>query len=245
MKMESDIKVQCNEHGESNAAYVCRHLLDGLGIGFNVGIDPDHPDATCPDAWCDDCELRLNDAGEWTEELLKQADIQLVCVHCYSIIRAKNWNQNDAAFEKLLEESIEYLDGKQATITQEFRIDQHERWDWNQDTAQLVFSNDGKPALICDVVFVGSISTRSETWLWSWANDSNVEGVKKRMREVRAYGEEHRFNKLAGAYWPAQPVDGWQMTSIAARLLNAIGAYRTPSDSGFTYMVITRAGWAQ
>jgi len=94
-------------------------------------------------------------------------------------------------------------------------------------------------------VFVGSISTTGDTWLWSWANDSLAEGVKARMREVRSYGEEHRFQKLAGAFWPGQAEDGWQMTSIAARLLDAIGAYRTPDESGLVYMVIMRAGWAQ
>ena len=36
-----------------------------------------------------------------------------------------------------------------------------------------------------------------------------------------------------------------RLAIFAARLLNAIGAYRTPDENGFVYMVITRAGWAQ
>ena len=243
--MESDIKIQCDTHGESSGAFVCRHLLEGYGLGFNFGVDPENPDAMCPEAWCDDCDARLAEAGEWTEPVYEHADIKMVCTSCYSNIRAKNWVQDDAAFEELLNESIDYLNGKQSAIIQEFKLDKHARWDWHQDSAQLVFSNDGKPTLICDVVFVGSISTTGKTWLWSWANESLAEGVKARMREVRAFGEEQRFNKLAGAFWPAKAEDGWQMTSIAARLLNAVGAYRTPDENGFVYMVITRAGWAQ
>jgi len=237
--------IRCETHGESDAAYVCKHLVEGSGRGFSFGVNPERPDATCPDAWCDACEARFAEIGEWTDELFAEAAFKTVCEFCYSSIREKNWIQDEEAFEELLHESIDYLNEKQDAIVEEFKLDKHARFDWHQDTGQLVFSSDGKPAVICDVVFVGSVSTRSDTWLWSWANDSLVEGVKARMREVRSHGEEQFFEKLAGAFWPAKPDDGWHMTSIAARLLNAIGAYRTPDDDGFLYMIITRASWAQ
>ncbi|HEY6124123.1 MAG TPA: hypothetical protein VIV63_05700 [Steroidobacteraceae bacterium] len=243
--MDSDIKVQCDTHGETSAAFVCQHLLDGTELGFNVGVDPETPDEICPDAWCDGCEGRFAEVGEWTDELYAQADIKLVCTSCYSDIRERNWIQDDEAFDDLLQESIDHLNAKQDTLIPEFKLDKHARWDWHQETAQLVFSNDGKPAVICDIIFVGSISRTGDTWLWSWANESLDEIVKTRMREVRAYGEEQRFEKLAGAFWSGTPEDGWHMTAIAAQLLNAIGAYRTPDEKGFTYLVITRAAWAQ
>jgi hypothetical protein len=243
--MESDIKITCATHGETHGAFVCRHLLEGSKRGFHWGVDAENPDAMCPDAWCDECEAALDEAGEWTDELAERAAIKLVCTACYSNIRERNWIEDEEAFEQLRRDSIAYLNSMQAALIEEFRIDQHPRWDWHQDSAQLVFSNDGKPVLICDVIFVGSISTTGKTWLWSWANESLVEGVKSRMREVRTYGEEKRFEKLAGAYRTAAPQDGWEMTSIAARLLNAIGAYRTPDENGFVYMIIMRADWAQ
>jgi hypothetical protein len=34
------------------------------------------------------------------------------------------------------------------------------------------------------------------------------------------------------------------MTSVLAKALNAIGAYRTADENGFTYMVVTKAKWA-
>lgn len=243
--MESDIKIKCSTHGESRPAYVCQHLNEGSGLGFQFGVNPEKPDAMCPDAWCDQCEARFLEVGDWTDELFAEAGFKVVCTTCYSQIRARNWIEDREAYDDLLHESIDYLNHKQDALVQEFKLDQHARFDWHQESGQLVFSNDGKPAVICDVVFVGSISTRGDTWLWSWANDSLVEGVKARMREVRTHGEEHRFSKLAGAFWPAKAEEGWEMTSIAARLLEAIGGYRSPDDDGFLYMVITRANWAQ
>jgi hypothetical protein len=35
------------------------------------------------------------------------------------------------------------------------------------------------------------------------------------------------------------------MTAIAAKFLGAIGAYRSPSERGFTFMAITSARWVQ
>src|SRR5712675_1358664 len=72
-----------------------------------------------------------------------------------------------------------------------------------------VFSDGGKPRVVADIVFVGSVSTRSNTWLWSWANDSYLENVKSRMREVRQYGAKHRLLQLAAAHWSATEQDGW------------------------------------
>jgi hypothetical protein len=35
------------------------------------------------------------------------------------------------------------------------------------------------------------------------------------------------------------------MTSISAYVLQARGAYRTPRDGGFTYMIFTAVRWAE
>jgi hypothetical protein len=243
--MESDIKISCATHGDSDGALVCQHLASGEQRGFHWAHDEDHPDAWCPDAWCDECEAALNGAGEWTQQLVERADLRLVCSCCYSTIRKKNWIQDDAAYQQLLDESCAWLHQRQEVFARRFRIGDHERWDYDQDTAQLVFSNEGLPGVICDVVFVGSFSTHGNTWLWAWANETNAERVKARMREVRAHGEKNGYESTAGAFWPAHEADGWQMTSIAAFLLDAIGAYRVPNENGYLFMVITKASWAQ
>ncbi len=50
-------KVECGEHGQRDAAFVCQHLTVGAEkLGFNLGYDPDAPDVHYPDAWCDECE---------------------------------------------------------------------------------------------------------------------------------------------------------------------------------------------
>jgi hypothetical protein len=95
-----------------------------------------------------------------------------------------------------------------------------------------------------DIQFVGSISTVSDTWLWSWANDSVDPELAASMVTVRDYGNEHGFSQLTVKKWHAHEVDGWEMTAIAALLLKARGAYRSPAEDGFTFMVMTDVRWA-
>jgi hypothetical protein len=224
---------------------VCCHLCTGERLGFNYSAERDEEQLTCPDAWCDGCHAALMAAEEWTEEMLARANFRGVCQRCYGLIRAKNWQQDESAWQSLVASSVGYLSDQQEVLTRDFKLGEHERWDWDQERAELSFSNDGKAAVICEIAMVGSISAQNGTWLWSWANESILEPVKAPMRDLLEFGEERGLERLAGAYWDGVEQDGWEMTAIAAKFLGALGAYRTPDDGGFTFMVITRARWVQ
>jgi hypothetical protein len=69
--------------------------------------------------------------------------------------------------------------------------------------------------------------------------------AQARVREVRAYGEKHGFQRLAGALWSADETDGWEVTAITAYLLKGLGAYRAPGEKSNLFMVILNATRAQ
>jgi hypothetical protein len=241
-----DERVDCAEHGKGDATYVCRHLLLGQGVGFHQGLNPEEPDVLFPDAWCDACEAVRAEEGDWNERSEAVAGISLLCSACYLRTRLLNWpRETHTESARLIERSVLYLDDQQDRLRSRYRLNDHARYDWNQDSGQLVFSNSGVPAVVADIQFVGSVSTRSHTWMWSWANESYLEAVRSQVRQVRAYGDEHRLLKLACAYWSAQEEDGWQMAAVTAFLLQAKGAYRSPSEHGFTFMIMTDVRWAQ
>jgi hypothetical protein len=141
--------------------------------------------------------------------------------------------------ETLIDESNEYLIARNERMKSEFGISEYPRYDWDQWRGELVFSRDGIPGVVGRIQFVGSVSTRSNTWLWAWANSSYVEPVRQASLRVREYGERAGVPKFTEAKWPAEEVDGWEMTAVTARFVGAKGGYRTPGDEGFTYMVLT------
>jgi hypothetical protein len=233
--------IGCAEHGEAYATWVCSHLAaDPVQEWFS-----DYPseDTPWPDSWCSQCNLEFRKEGEWNEKNEDSLAIKLACNHCYEDARSRSVDRlkGEALGEwnSLLAECCHFLQERQARITEEYEIGNHKRWDWDQDRGELIFSNDGVPAVIASIEFVGSISTISNTWLWSWANFSLTEKVRTRMKEVRSFGELHHYPRLTNPKWSAEELDGWEMTSIAAYVLDARGAYRTPDENGFTFLAIT------
>ena len=142
-------------------------------------------------------------------------------------------------FDEFEHESAEYLKTQIDILYNEYQLGTYERWDYSQETGEFIFSHDGVPKVVAAFQVVGSISSVSKTWLWSWANPSIVEQVKKDMEVVRQFGEEQGLKELTDAKWPAEEVDGWAMTNVSARLLNAKGAYRCPDESGFLFVIFT------
>ena len=146
-------------------------------------------------------------------------------------------------YRTVVTDAHEYMTLCQDRLRKEFKLDEWPRYDWDQDTATLIFSDQAGPRVVATIEFVGSISTNSNTWLWAWANDSLDERVKGSIAKVREFGIERGLEQLTESLWEADEIDGWEMTSIAGRVLNAKGSYRTPKDSGFTYMLMMDVQW--
>jgi hypothetical protein len=198
-----------------------------------------------PDAWCANCNLEFLKEGQWNQRNEKGLIAKMLCHKCYEAAQARSVGRlrgnAEKAWSGLLADSIAAAQRKQQLLENDFQLGRHKRWDWDQEKAQPVFSNDGIPALRCDIAFVGSVSTVSNTWLWSWANFSLTEAVRTVMEKVRAFGEARDFPKLIVPKWPARETDGWEMSSVAIEVLGARGIYRTPSQSGFTFLAILEA----
>jgi len=147
-------------------------------------------------------------------------------------------------YEEFVRDSYDYLNKVQEATKRDFALGSYERYDWDQRKGTLTFSDNGMPKVIAQVAFVGSISKRTKTWLWSWDNDSILPSVKEHIAEVRRFGELHGLRELTIPKWDAAEEDGWAMTAVTARILQAKGAYRSPDDNGFTFLVFTSLEWA-
>lgn len=237
---ESDRDIECPVHGSNHGTYICSHLMnDPLQPWFCDYPAEDNP---WPDAWCGACEEVFQTEGEWNENNEDDVDIRLVCSRCYDDQKGSSvaplMEAASERWEPFISGAIDELTIKQDRLQERFDLSKHERWDYDQETGEIVFSNAGVPAVAGRFQIVGSISTVNDTWLWSWANFSLTPNIFEKLHTVRTFGESQGFANLTTPKWPASEEDGWELTAVAAKVLNADGAYRTPSGSGFLFMLL-------
>ncbi len=133
-------------------------------------------------------------------------------------------------FESLIQQSQDYLRKCNAEASRFYGIGMYSRYEYDLDLGQIWWSHDEEPMVRAKVIVVGTLSSKSNTWLWAWANPHFEDVDAGDLKLVRQFGQEEGFAKLTEAQWDATEVDGWEMASIAARLLEAQGAYRSPTE---------------
>lgn len=236
--------VECPTHGTASEAWVCQHLVGASEkLGFNVGYDVDDPDDYYPDAWCDECEKALETEGEWNETSQAFANIKLVCSGCYQDIRERNWKQDKDTWDTLVRDACSSMSKKQEKFLKDFRINDHGRWDRDQEAGNLSFSHEGEPQVTAKFHFAGSLSLSSNTWMWAWANEGFEESTRIASRRIRELGDEQGFLNLSAHLVDATEHDAGHFAAIMAQEFGAIGTYRTFDDDRWAYMIITDARW--
>jgi len=149
----------------------------------------------------------------------------------------------DSPFVELVTAAHNWLTARQDSLRDVYRLSHYERWDWDDDRGAVIFSSDGEPRVIAQAQLVGSVSKKSGTWLWSWANEHIDPRLCPDLGEVRQYGEHHGIWQLTTPKWEADEVDGWEMTSISAYILQSAGAYRMPHDEILSYAIFNKLEW--
>ena len=147
-------------------------------------------------------------------------------------------------FVDLVTAAYGYLTARQDELKANYGLSEYDRWDWDDARGAVVFSDAGVPVVIAPSQLVGSVSRQSGTWLWAWANESVEPRLRRDLDEVRRYGEHHDIWQLTTPKWEAVETDGWEMTSIAAYILQAKGAYRMPDARLFSFVIFDAVEWA-
>ena len=161
----------------------------------------------------------------------------LFLASCGSNRNSNDWSSelDTISFENLSDKAYAYIQKQQDSNNTVFKIDQREKWFYDQETGILTFSDSGIKKIEISYEYVGSLSFKSNTWLWAWDNPNIDEKVKSQISIVRKYGLRRGFDKLINPKWKADEYDAWEMTAIAAYLMNAKGAYRVPSNDNNLY----------
>ncbi|MER8462807.1 DUF6882 domain-containing protein [Mesorhizobium sp. M1409] len=147
------------------------------------------------------------------------------------------------------DEAIEQLTVKNDRLEKDFRIGHWSRYDYDIATRRLLFSKDGDVKLTAEVQIAGSTSAKSQSWLWAWANSNWPDNVMIDAKRVRSFGETNSIDELTQTYATDADDDlevlGWELSAVAVRICDALGAYRSPSAEGDArYYIVKSISWA-
>ncbi len=138
-------------------------------------------------------------------------------------------------FNAFIEGSMEGLRLQTSTHQNTWQFGKAERWDFSQNTGELIFTFADKivraPAQI-----IGSFDSLAHNWMWAWANTSISDSLARDSVRVRDYGEQHGIRRLTTPEWPAEEMDGWHMAALAWRLCGSNGVYRGPAGTTFVFI---------
>jgi hypothetical protein len=142
-------------------------------------------------------------------------------------------------WDELVAKAQAYTTDCQDRLKSAFSLLDWERYDYNQESATLVFSSEGIARVTTKVRIVGSWAAGPGTWLWAWDNASILPSAAEGVHLLGTFGEQNQFTRLSSALWQADEVDAWEMTSVACFLFEGDGVYRAPDEDGALFMVLS------
>lgn len=145
------------------------------------------------------------------------------------------------------DEAFEQLIAKNARLAKDFRLGSWSRYDYDLTAGKLLFSDRSGVKVVSEIQVAGSTSAKAGNWLWAWANSIWPSEFITDAQSARSFGEKHGIGELTQDYVTDEDLNalGWELTSAAARICNACGAYRSPSDEGVgLYLILKNISWA-
>lgn len=144
----------------------------------------------------------------------------------------------DPEYQELMAAAYSHMNKQSDLILDQWKLTDYPRFDWNQDTGQIIFSSESGHQLVADIQFIGSWSETAGTWMWSWFNQSVSDTMKKEIHQIKAFEEKHALTELIDPVWKAPIEAAWDMANLSCHLLDSEMVYRAPDPDkpGHTFL---------
>lgn len=136
----------------------------------------------------------------------------------------------DLSFEEFKDQCVNDLMALQPEFMKLYEIDNYDEWFYDHGIGAFHFKSSDCKNLYFKYVDVGSFSTKTNTWDWSWDNKTTQKHVSRALERVISFGTENNFEHLTKGLIEGDEYTGWAMAAISAKLLNIIGSYRIPTS---------------
>ena len=88
--LNKDTQIECARHGLQEPAFICKHLQNGVNIGFHEPEEAPDPEWPFKNAWCSEYEAIAVQQGGWNDISEGFAQVMSVCEGCYEEVKLRN-----------------------------------------------------------------------------------------------------------------------------------------------------------
>jgi Fe-S cluster biosynthesis and repair protein YggX len=183
----------------------------------------------------------MNSAGAASEEiplahhLVLFAGLLLCLASCVAgeDKPAQPASMTDDQFDAFVNAANDELQQKQDHLINELHLGSFARWHYDQETEKLQFFDEkDRLRLEADSIAIGTYSPVSMTWMWAWANESNLPALRQKaekLKELEAITGLDTFG-MEGSFQVEDEEMAWTMVAVSIKHLGALGGYRAPSS---------------
>lgn len=141
-------------------------------------------------------------------------------------------------YKQFASKSCKDLQRTQDAFREKYNISGYDSWFYTQASEILRLYSDDKEVFF-KYLPIGTFSRTTSTWMWAWANENSIEPSKLRTLEIKDFGQKKGYEKLSNHHFDGDEYTGWELTSIAYKILGGIGTYRVVSGHLEIYFLLT------
>lgn len=132
------------------------------------------------------------------------------------------------------------LERKQAALTEQHGLGEHERFEVDIIAGKLRFFDADVLAFEADVTPIGSHVPENGSWQWAWANPSFPDDVRQRAAKLKELGQRIEDPAFDQRTLEVDEAQTWTLLAMACEHLGAVGAYTFPNRKTRLYVTIDR-----
>jgi|GEM_PF-982580 len=138
-----------------------------------------------------------------------------------------------------IDKTYSSLERKQEKLHDKYNIGQYDSYWYDLETGILEFKNDNKTELKFRFIDIGSLNTKKNSWMWSWANNSTPENQINDSLEFMEIFYETGWNIYKIDYFDCDESLAWEIVATCCSFIDCIGIYRVPYNDLLLFFAIT------
>ena len=145
--------------------------------------------------------------------------------------KSKKAQMTNKEFDAFLAKCFQELKNKQDALMGKYNLGKFDSFWFDQIAETIQFKDNENVELEFHVVPVGSWSSKSNSWMWAWANKSLTDELGSKAMKIKELASYTGYNTFEKEAFEADEAMAHELTSMAVHHLNALGMYIVPSDN--------------